>query len=69
VMRTGLIALQQGHRLMILVDSSLASSNAEPAHTHNQLLCSQLAMRLSISPVCLKQRVWAYRVENSKVCE
>jgi hypothetical protein len=25
-------------------------------HTHNQVLCSQLAMRLSISPVCLKQR-------------
>jgi hypothetical protein len=23
-------------------------------------------MRLSISPVCLKQRVWAYRVENSE---
>jgi hypothetical protein len=22
-------------------------------------------MRLSISPVCLKQRVWAYRVESS----
>jgi hypothetical protein len=33
-------------------------------HTHNQVLCSQLAMRLSISPVCLKQRVWAYRVES-----
>jgi hypothetical protein len=33
-------------------------------HTHNQVLCSQLAMRLSISPVCLKQMVWAYRVES-----
>jgi hypothetical protein len=33
VMRTGLIALQQGCRLTILVDSSLASSNAERAHT------------------------------------
>jgi hypothetical protein len=32
VMRTGLIALQQGRRLTILVDSSSASSNAEPAH-------------------------------------
>jgi hypothetical protein len=35
-------------------------------HTHNQVLCSQLTMRLSIPPVCLKQRVWAYRVENSE---
>jgi hypothetical protein len=26
-------------------------------HTHNQVLCSQLAMRFSISPVCLKQRL------------
>jgi hypothetical protein len=26
-------------------------------HTHNQILCSQLVMRLSILPVCLKQRV------------
>jgi hypothetical protein len=42
---------------MTLVDASSASSNAEPAHTHNQILCLQLAMRLSISPVCLKQRV------------
>jgi hypothetical protein len=33
---------------------------------HNQVLCSQLTMRLSISQVCLKQRVWAYRVENSR---
>jgi hypothetical protein len=57
VMWTGLIALQQGRRLTILVHSSSASSNAEPAHTHNQVLCSQLAMRLSISPVCLKQRI------------
>jgi hypothetical protein len=32
VMRTGLIALQQGRHLTILVDSSLASSNVEPAH-------------------------------------
>jgi hypothetical protein len=32
VMQTGLIALQQGRRLTILVDSSLANSNAEPAH-------------------------------------
>jgi hypothetical protein len=29
----------------------------EPAHTQRQILCSQLAMRLSISPVCLKQRL------------
>jgi hypothetical protein len=33
VMQTGLITLQQGRRLTILVDSSSASSNAEPAHT------------------------------------
>jgi hypothetical protein len=33
VMQTGLITLQQGRRLTILVNSSLASSNAEPA-TH-----------------------------------
>jgi hypothetical protein len=38
-------------------------------HTHKQILCSQLAMRLSISPVCLKQRLWVYRVENSIICE
>jgi hypothetical protein len=35
-------------------------------HTHKQILCSQLTMRMSISPVCLKQRLWVYRVENSK---
>jgi hypothetical protein len=35
-------------------------------HIHKQVLCSQLTMRLSISPVCLKQRLWVYRVENSK---
>jgi hypothetical protein len=34
-------------------------------HTHKQILCSQLTMRLSISPVCLKQRLWVYRVENN----
>jgi hypothetical protein len=34
-------------------------------HTHKQILCSQLTMRLSISLVCLKQRLWVYRVENS----
>jgi hypothetical protein len=32
-MQTGLIALQQGRRLTILVDSSSASTNAELAHT------------------------------------
>jgi hypothetical protein len=32
VMLTGLITLQQGRHLMILVDSSLANSNTEPAH-------------------------------------
>jgi hypothetical protein len=31
-MRTGLVTLQQGRRLTILVDSSSASSNTEPAH-------------------------------------
>jgi hypothetical protein len=38
VMQTGLITLQQGRRLTILVDSSLASSNAEPAHTQTNTL-------------------------------
>jgi hypothetical protein len=37
-MQTGLIALQQGRRLMILVDSSSANSNAEPAHTQPSTL-------------------------------
>jgi hypothetical protein len=32
VMQTGLITFQQGRRLMILVDSSSASSNMESAH-------------------------------------
>jgi hypothetical protein len=41
----------------ILVDSSSASGNVKPAHTHKQVLCSQLTTRLSISPVCLKQRL------------
>jgi hypothetical protein len=38
VMQTGLIALQQGRHLMILVDSSSASSNTEPAHTQTSTL-------------------------------
>jgi hypothetical protein len=38
VMRTGLITLQQGRRLTILVDSSSASSNVEPAHTQPNTL-------------------------------
>jgi hypothetical protein len=38
VMRTGLITLQQGRCLMILVDSSSASSNVEPAHTEPSTL-------------------------------
>ena len=38
VMRTGLVTLQQGRRLTILVDSSSASSNAEPAHTQTSTL-------------------------------
>jgi hypothetical protein len=38
VMQTGLIALQQGRRLTILVDSSSANSNAEPAHTQPSTL-------------------------------
>jgi hypothetical protein len=40
VIRTGLIALQQGHHLTILVDSSSASGNAEPAHTQPNTLFS-----------------------------
>jgi hypothetical protein len=38
VMRTGLVTLQQGRRLTILVDSSLASGNVEPAHTQTNTL-------------------------------
>jgi hypothetical protein len=38
VMQTGLITLQQGRRLTILVNSSSASSNAEPAHTQPNTL-------------------------------
>jgi hypothetical protein len=38
VMQTGLITLQQGRRLTILLDSSSASSNAEPAHTQPSTL-------------------------------
>jgi hypothetical protein len=38
VMWTGLIALQQVRRLTILVDSSSASSNTEPAHTQPNTL-------------------------------
>jgi hypothetical protein len=38
VMRTGLVTLQQGRRLTILVDSASASSNAEPAHTQPSTL-------------------------------
>jgi hypothetical protein len=38
VMQTGLIALQQGRRLTILVDSSSTSSNVEPAHTQPSTL-------------------------------
>jgi hypothetical protein len=42
VMQTGLIALQQGRRLMILVDSSSASSNAEPAHNTTKYFAPNL---------------------------
>jgi hypothetical protein len=38
VTQTGLITLQQGRRLTILVDSSSANSNAEPAHTQTSTL-------------------------------
>jgi hypothetical protein len=37
-MQTRLIALQQGRRVTILVDSSSASSNAEPVHTQPNTL-------------------------------
>jgi hypothetical protein len=42
VMRTGLITLQQGCRLTILVDSSLASSNVKPAHNTTKYFASNL---------------------------
>jgi hypothetical protein len=42
VMQTGLIALQQGRRLTILVDSSSASSNAEPAHNTTKYFAPNL---------------------------
>jgi hypothetical protein len=38
VMQTGLIALQQGRHLTILVDLTSASSNAEPTHTQPSTL-------------------------------
>jgi hypothetical protein len=42
VMQTGLIALQQGRRLTILVDSSSASSNTEPAHNTTKYFAPNL---------------------------
>jgi hypothetical protein len=42
VMQTGLIALQQGHRFTILVDSSSANSNAEPAHNTTKYFAPNL---------------------------
>jgi hypothetical protein len=48
-----------------LVQALLCERQRGTCIQHNQVLCSQLTMRLSISPVCLKQRIWAYRVENS----
>jgi hypothetical protein len=45
VMLTGLVTLQQGRRLTILVDSSSASGNVEPAHTQTSTLlptCSEV---------------------------
>jgi hypothetical protein len=42
VMQTGLITLQQGRRLTILVDSSLVSSNAEPAHNTTKYFAPNL---------------------------
>jgi hypothetical protein len=40
-----------------LVQALLCDQQRGTCTQHNQVLCSQLAMRLSISPVCLKQRV------------
>jgi hypothetical protein len=42
VMQTGLITLQQGRHLTILVDSSSASSNAEPAHNTTKYFAPNL---------------------------
>jgi hypothetical protein len=42
VMQTGLITLQQGRRLTILVDSSSANSNAEPAHNTTKYFAPNL---------------------------
>jgi hypothetical protein len=55
-----------GQFIWRLVQALLCEQQRGICTQHNQILCSQLAMRLSISPVCLKQRVWAYRVENSR---
>jgi hypothetical protein len=55
-----------GQFIWRLVQALLCEQQRGTCTQHNQVLCSQLTMRLSISPVCLKQRVWAYRVENSR---
>jgi hypothetical protein len=55
VMLTSFMTLRTRAPDKLLVSVSSPSSNVKPAH--NQELCSQLTMRLSISPVCCKQRI------------
>jgi hypothetical protein len=47
---------RQWRQIQLLVGVSSPSSNAKPAQ-HKQVLCSQLTMRLSISPVWCIQRI------------
>jgi hypothetical protein len=53
-----------GQFIRHLVQALLCKRQCGTCTQHNEILCSQLTMRLSVSPVCLKQRVWAYRVES-----
>jgi hypothetical protein len=46
-----------GQFIWRIVQALLCEQQRGTCIKHNQVLCSQLAMRLSISPVCLKQRV------------
>jgi hypothetical protein len=53
-----------GQFIWCLVQALLCERQRGTCTQYNQILCSQLTMRLSISPVYMKQRVWAYWVES-----
>jgi hypothetical protein len=48
---------RQGHQITACWRVAFHQQQRETCTQHNQELCSQLTMRLSISPVCCKQRI------------